>query len=47
MPNDERMTKRAGKVIEEFKDLVFPAGYEPGAKKRVSNICNLQTKDSH
>jgi hypothetical protein len=28
------MTKRAGKIIEEFKDLVFPAGYEPG-KKRV------------
>ncbi|KAK3104193.1 hypothetical protein FSP39_025165 [Pinctada imbricata] len=34
MPNDEKMLKRAGKVIEEFKDLVFPAGYEPGSKKR-------------
>jgi hypothetical protein len=31
---NQGMTKRAGKIIEEFKDLVFPAGYEPG-KKRV------------
>ena len=34
MPNEAGMTKRAGKLIDEFKDLVFPAGYEPG-KKRV------------
>ena len=34
VPDDQGMTKRAGKIIEEFKDLVFPAGYEPG-KKRV------------
>jgi DNA-binding sugar fermentation-stimulating protein len=29
VPDDQGMTKRAGKIIEEFKDLVFPAGYEP------------------
>ena len=34
VPDDQGMTKRAGKIIEEFKDLVFPPGYEPG-KKRV------------
>ena len=29
------MDKRAGSLMEEFKDLVFPDGYVPGAKKRV------------
>lgn len=38
MPDNQRMEKRAGKLMEEFKDLVFPAGYVPGAKKRVSWI---------
>jgi hypothetical protein len=37
VPDDQGMTKRAGKIIEEFKDLVFPAGYEPG-KKRVGDL---------
>ena len=26
--------KRAGKLIEEFKDLVFPDGYVPGAASK-------------
>lgn len=34
MPNEQGMTKRAGKIIEEFKDLVFPSGYEPGKKRK-------------
>lgn len=29
------MLKRAGEAIDNFKDMVFPSGYEPGAKKRV------------
>ncbi|XP_041366817.1 X-ray repair cross-complementing protein 6-like [Gigantopelta aegis] len=34
LPNETKMAKRAGKSIDEFKDLVFPADYVPGAKKR-------------
>lgn len=35
VPDDERMLKRAGEAIDNFKDMVFPSGYDPGAKKRV------------
>lgn len=35
VPDDERMLKKAGEAVEGFKDIVFPSGYEPGAKKRV------------
>nr|XP_022332016.1 X-ray repair cross-complementing protein 5-like [Crassostrea virginica] len=34
LPDDERMLKKAGEAVEGFKDIVFPSGYEPGAKKR-------------
>lgn len=34
MPNEKGMEKRAGKIIQEFKDLIFPDGYEPGAKRK-------------
>lgn len=34
LPDDERMLKRAGEAIDNFKDMVFPSGYEPGSKKR-------------
>nr|XP_006811758.1 PREDICTED: X-ray repair cross-complementing protein 6-like [Saccoglossus kowalevskii] len=30
-PDTERIKKRAGKLIGEFKDLVFPDGYDPDA----------------
>ncbi|XP_071809143.1 X-ray repair cross-complementing protein 5-like [Asterias amurensis] len=33
-PKNEMIKKKAGKVLEEFKELVFPEGYEPGAKQR-------------
>jgi hypothetical protein len=37
VPDDAMITKRSGKIIGEFKDLVFPDGYEAGkGKKRVS-----------
>ena len=28
------MAKRAGRALGDFKDLVFPEGYVPGAGKR-------------
>ena len=37
------MERRAGRILEEFKDLVFPADYEPGAKRRVSPCSVLFT----
>ena len=43
MPDEDRMAKRAGRAIDDFKDLVFPEGYIPGAgKRKVSKaFCNL------
>ncbi|KAG1651402.1 X-ray repair cross-complementing protein 6 [Nymphon striatum] len=48
-PNYELMSKRAGKLIQEFKDVTFPEDYIPSAKKRkwpvkkqsVIDICKL------
>lgn len=34
LPDEERIKKRAGDAIEQFKDLVFPAGYAPGTKRK-------------
>lgn len=42
VPDDERMLKKAGEAVEGFKDIVFPSGYEPGAKKRVIITGKLQ-----
>ena len=39
VPNEEKMTKRAGKLVEEFKELVFPVGYTPGVKRKVG-LCH-------
>ncbi|CAG2194360.1 G22P1 [Mytilus edulis] len=36
MPNDAGMTKEQKELIDEFKDLVFPAGYEPGKKRMLT-----------
>ncbi|XP_070552798.1 X-ray repair cross-complementing protein 6-like [Ptychodera flava] len=30
-PNNENIKKRAGRIIQEFKELVFPDGYDPDA----------------
>lgn len=35
VPDQIKMEKRAGRIIQEFKDLVFPADYVPGAKRKV------------
>ena len=36
VPDNDRIDKRAGALMQEFKDLVYPENYVPGAKKRVS-----------
>ncbi|ELU12174.1 hypothetical protein CAPTEDRAFT_158558 [Capitella teleta] len=33
-PDDEMIDKRAGKMISEFSEMVFPEGYVPGAKRK-------------
>lgn len=33
-PNVDAMKKRAGTALKEFNDLIFPADYVPGARKR-------------
>lgn len=35
VPDEERMKKQAGEAISNFKDLVFPADYTPGSKRKV------------
>ena len=34
MPNEKGIKKKVGTEIAEFKDMVFPEGYVPGAKRR-------------
>ncbi|XP_064634818.1 X-ray repair cross-complementing protein 6-like [Lineus longissimus] len=34
MPDDAMISKRAGKILGEFKELVFPDGYEAGKGKK-------------
>ena len=37
------MEKNAGKVMEEFKSLVFPLGYDPMAgKRKVLVLCKYR-----
>ena len=35
VPNNKMIQKKAGKQIDAFKDMVFPEGYVPGAKRKV------------
>ncbi|KAL5006717.1 hypothetical protein ScPMuIL_015523 [Solemya velum] len=34
LPNEKQMDKRAGKLLTEFSDMVFPDGYDPTARKK-------------
>ncbi|XP_035825176.1 X-ray repair cross-complementing protein 6 isoform X2 [Aplysia californica] len=34
LPSVELFAERAGKALDEFKDMVFPPGYVPGQKRR-------------
>lgn len=36
VPADDKINKKAGGVIREFVELVYPADYVPGQKRRVS-----------
>ena len=35
VPDEEKIDKRAGKLAQEFKNLVFPENYIPGSKRKV------------
>lgn len=32
LPDTDRISRRAGDLLNQFKDMVYPSGYEPGAK---------------
>ena len=32
LPDTDRIEKRAGDLLNQFKDMMYPSGYEPGAK---------------
>jgi hypothetical protein len=36
VPDEDKIEKRAGKIAQEFKSLVFPDGYQPGTKRKAS-----------
>ena len=46
VPDVERIDRRAGAVIDEFKQMVFPPGYDPegkgggGSKRKVNYYSN-------
>ena len=46
LPDHGRISRRAGQLLEQFKDLVYPAGYDPeqkpSAKRKVTpHFCNV------
>ena len=42
IPDDARIRKRVGSAIEAFKQAVFPAGYEAGAKRTKRKVRALE-----
>jgi ATP-dependent DNA helicase 2 subunit 1 len=44
-PDLERISRRAGSLLEEFKELVYSDGYDPeqkpGAKRKVCVNCSV------
>ena len=42
-PDQDRITRRAGALLEQFKELVYPSGYDPDQKpankRKVCNKC--------
>ena len=44
-PDIERISRRAGSLLEEFKELVYSDGYDPeqkpGAKRKVCVNCTV------
>ncbi|KAH9491851.1 X-ray repair cross-complementing protein 6 [Bulinus truncatus] len=45
LPPLEDLLKRAGKVLDEFKELVFPSNYVPGQKKKASGTAKKVVKE--
>ena len=46
-PNNAQIDDRLGKVATEFKDLVFPEGYDPeakGGKRKAAGSSSASTK---
>jgi len=39
VPDENRIDKRAGLIVQEFKSLMFSADYQPGAKRKVIFNC--------
>jgi len=35
VPEEDRIDKRAGIIVQEFKSLMFSADYQPGSKRKV------------
>lgn len=31
-PNNDKLDRRAGSLVNEFKEMVYPEGYNPSAK---------------
>ncbi|XP_050410983.1 X-ray repair cross-complementing protein 5 isoform X2 [Patella vulgata] len=46
MPYKENVQKRAGRIIDDFKDLVFPADYVPVAKRKAPSSESAAAKKS-
>ena len=41
VPSEERMDVRAGALMEDFQDLVYPENYSPGAKRKAGVMLQL------
>ncbi|XP_065071945.1 X-ray repair cross-complementing protein 6-like [Rhopilema esculentum] len=46
MPDVEVMEKRAGKIINEFKNMVFPEGYDPTAGAKPAKVAKVEVSDA-
>ncbi|BFZ15971.1 hypothetical protein BsWGS_19011 [Bradybaena similaris] len=44
MPPSEDLIKRAGKVLDEFRDLIYPSGYIPGQKRKPAPSASTAAK---
>lgn len=43
VPDENRIDKRAGLIVQEFKSLAFSADYQPGAKRKVFNCAHFSS----
>ena len=45
LPDEDMISKRAGTLLDQFRDLVFPAGYNPKKKSGAKRKVELLTTD--